>query len=192
MSGVALIIGAPLTAISVALGDWLISINPENIWLMYLNPVSVIGSMFVLLGLPGLYARQASLSGGLGLIGFVLLFFAGMVMGVGGGTLNTFFPSYTDPPTLNIFLSLLFSVAAILFGMATMTAGVLPRLAGLLLIIAGLGTGLENLVHLVPGIMQLDVIVTDVSGALFMLGIAWFGFALLSQPVANGVNTPTP
>jgi hypothetical protein len=188
LSGVALILGSLLTAIAVVTGDSIFYNDPKAftnpLWVP-LNLLSLIGSMLVLVGLPGMYTRQAARAGWLGLVGFVLTFFAGLIMGVAGPAILAFIPTFSEPTVPNIFLSLMFSAGVILLGAATMRAGILPGWAGLLLVIAGCGAALENLVTLEP----LATIMSDGSGVLFMLGILWFGYALLTQ---KGVEAAPP
>ncbi|HYT35519.1 MAG TPA: hypothetical protein VEL69_10805 [Ktedonobacteraceae bacterium] len=189
LSGVALILGSLLTAVAVVTGDSIFYNDPKAftnpLWVP-LNLSSLIGSMLVLLGLPGMYARQAARAGWPGLVGFVLTFFAGLIMGVAGPAILAFIPTFSEPTVPNIFLSLMFSAGVILLGAATMRAGILPRWAGLLLVIAGCGVALENLVSVEP----LATIISDGSGVLFMLGILWFGYALLTQKGVEEAPSP--
>ena len=102
-----------------------------------------IGLLLVLIGLPGLYLGQAGQVGWLGLIGFILTFLAGLILGV-GGTISGFVLPWlaTNAPKLAtgqgasalsvlcIVTNLVDNVGIVLLGLATMRAGVLPGWVG--------------------------------------------------------------
>src|SRR6266566_3407410 len=113
--------------------------------LMFLAPVAIVP------GLVGWYAYQSARAGWLGFVGFALVFFGILVLGVGFGFIAaTVIPWLTThapellvgalPPLLTLCAigsALMVGVGTIPLGIATMRAGVLPRWPGLLLILSG-------------------------------------------------------
>lgn len=153
LSGVALITGCLLSALyyftqALFLHDTDLKtlVSPLS---LNSSLLGVCGSVFVLLGLPGVYARQAGRAGMLGLLGFLCVWYVTLFQGVLiPFTTVTLIPALaaqtvplavatTPPPTWDAFglLSLVAQVCGILLlGIATLRAGVFPRwTAGLLL-----------------------------------------------------------
>jgi len=151
---------------------------------------------FALLGMAGLYARQAKKVGWLGLIGYVFfsLWFV-IIMGF------TFVEAFilprlasTDPkfvvawmgmlvgPASHVYLGALpglwtltapiYILGGLLFGIATFRAGILPRWAGALL---ALGTALAPLAAALPNGSQPKIAIP------VGLALAWMGYALWSE-----------
>jgi hypothetical protein len=115
--------------------------------------VTLIGSLPFVIGLPGMYLRQAERAGVLGLIGFILLFFDILLQGAVFSSVQiVVLPLLAQkaPQILtggglpfSAFLILLVSglmqiIGAILLGIATMRASVFPRWTGVLLLISGI------------------------------------------------------
>jgi hypothetical protein len=165
---------------------------------------------FGLLGLAGLYVRQAVKSGWLGLAGFVMLSLW-MVLIMGFSFVEAFIlphPAIVSPafvagwlgmfngdastvslgvlPTLWTLSAPLYILGGLLFGIATYRAGVLPRAAGILLAV---GTVLAPVAGLLPLGTQPKVAIP------VGLALAWMGYALWSErptPVlARQPNTRT-
>ena len=85
LSGIALILGSVLSIIYYVSEVFINGTFPEAL----AGPVAVIGSLigfigsvFVLLGLPGMYARQAKSAGILGLLGFLFVWYVILFQGV--------------------------------------------------------------------------------------------------------------
>lgn len=124
-------------------------------WLL-VSLVIPIGSLLFVIGLSGMYLRQAGRAGVLGLLGFILVFFGSLLSGAFFTMQVTVFPllAQVAPKLLEgeflpggmflllLVFSLLDMIGAILLGIATMRAHVFPRWTGVLLIIAGIGKGL--------------------------------------------------
>ena len=154
-------------------------------------------SFFGVLGLAGLYARQAHKSGRLGLAGFVMLsLWFVLIMGF------TFVEAFilpkiatTDPTLVAAWMGMLvgpatkmdlgalpalwtltapiYIVGGLAFGIATFRAGILPRGAGALLAI---GTALAPVAALLPNGSQPKIAVP------VGVALAWLGYALWSEP----------
>jgi len=132
--------------------------------------------------------------GRLGFVGFALVFFGILVLGVGFGFIAaTVIPWLTThapelrvgalPPLLKLCAigsALMVGVGTIPIGIATMRAGVLPRWPGLLLILSG-AAGLLGLLPL-PCLKNSPAIA---SALLLFLGLGWAGYALWREPVAQ-------
>lgn len=149
--------------------------------------------LFFLIGIAGLYFRQMSRAGWLGLVAFVLfnaswwlqtgyvfteLLVLPSLAGVSPELVDSFLSIVNQhPPTLDIgqfgtvynVLGLLYLVGGILFGVATLRAGVFPRVPSLLLAVAAIVTPAAALL---PHDLQ--------RYAAVPMGIAfiWLGFAL--------------
>ncbi len=159
------------------------------------HDIGWVANLLLLLGLVGLYGRQAEKTGWLGLLGFVLAFI-GVTLESGGNfssvtlmpdlaatvpnALTTLMnrPPFAFPVAVVVFgLTLMASctLGFLLFGFATLRANVLPRWAGLLLIIGVLlafGSGVSPLIGLVAAV-------------LFGLGLVWLDYALWSHKRAK-------
>jgi hypothetical protein len=160
-------------------------------------------SFFGVLGLAGIYARQAAKSGWLGLIGFVMLstwfvlimgfsfveafilphsaavtpaFIAGW-MGIFNGDASPI--DLGALPTLWTLSGPLYILGGLLFGIATFRARILPRGGAVLL---ALGTALAPLAKLLSLAAQPKIAIPT------GLALAWLGYALMSErhtPVAQ-------
>lgn len=140
--------------------------------------VFLLGVALVLLGLPGLYARQSEATGALGLIGF-LVAFLGMVLIAGfmwasafiAPSLATEAPEFLDagPPPGFILTFIIFAVGWLLFGIATLRGRVFPRASAIVLIVGAVVTFLP---------LPFTTLVFDVA-------VAWLGFALFTGRAAS-------
>ncbi len=134
----------------------------------------LLGVVFVLLGLVGLYVRQSEGAGALGLVGF-LVAFAGTVLVAGFIWASAFIaPALADtaphvldggPPPGILPSIIAFGLGWLLFGVATLRAGVFPRAAAILLVVGAVVTVLP---------LPFTTLVLDVA-------VAWLGFALFAE-----------
>jgi hypothetical protein len=189
-SGLAGVVGGALlilldVAFFVFFGD-----QPERVaattttWLVLLD-LSIIATYLALLGLIGLYARQAEESGRFGLVAFVIASF-GTVMSVGfnwgGGfivpALTSAAPEFLDqvaeaPPGIVAagFISTfaLFALGWLLFGIASLRAKIFPTFPLWLLMIAAI----LGLVSRIAGL--------GIPGVLFGVALAWLGWNLYKE-----------
>jgi hypothetical protein len=161
-------------------------------------------SVFGLLGLSGLYARQAVKTGWMGLAGYLLLslwltiimgfsFVEAFVLPHVASTVPSFVQSwmgmFNGPagtfdlgilPTIWTSTAPMYIGGGLLFGIATFRAGILPRWAGALL---ALSTALAPVAALLPNPSQPKIAVQ------FGVALAWLGFALLSERRTGHVVT---
>jgi hypothetical protein len=153
-------------------------------------------SFFGLLGLAGIYARQAVKSGWLGLVGYILLS-GWMVLIMGFSFAEAFIlphlasvtPAFEDGwmkvfnggtstinmgflPTLWTLSGPLYILAGLTFGIATFRAHILPRVAAVLL---ALGTGLAPLAS------QLSLTNQPKTAIPVGVALAWLGYALMTE-----------
>ena len=153
-------------------------------------------SFFGVLGMAGLYARQAKKSGWVGLAGFLLLsFWLVLIMGFSFveafvlPRVATAVPAFVQGwmgmlvgpagkmnlgvlPTLWTLSGPIYILGGLLFGIATFRAGILPRWAGVLL---ALGTVLAPVAKLLPNASQPKTAIP------VGLALAWLGYALWSE-----------
>jgi hypothetical protein len=191
-SGLALLLGALLGIIGNTLTTVLFPGNSTSTQIssaLYV-PVFVlffIGTLLLVLGLPGIVARQAQRAGWLGFVGFVLTFL-GAFLFTSVTVVNFLVLPYlaqvapkliaggNGPPALFVYFlvaSLLFGVGGVLLGIATMRARVLPQWSGLLIIVGAVLTLVDF-----PLTGIISSIVSIVSFVVFALGIGWIGYAL--------------
>ena len=162
--------------------------------------VAMAMSISGLLGLAGLYGRQAEKSGWLGLVGFVL-FSVWLMLMIGFFFIETFvLPSLaTESPAfvegfLGVFTGVagkidfgmlptvwslagpMFIVGPLLFGIATFRAGILPRWAGGLLAVSSL---LIPAAALLPPEYEPTVMIP------VGLAMTWLGYALFAERQAQ-------
>jgi hypothetical protein len=166
-------------------------------------------SFFGVLGMAGLYARQAVKTGWLGLVGYILISLW-LVLIMGFSFVEAFIlphvatalPAFVQAwmgmfngpagkfdlgvlPTIWTLTGLVYILGGLLFGIATFRAGILPRWAGALL---ALSTVLAPIAGLLPNASQPKVAVP------MGLALAWLGYALWSerrtQPLAPSSREP--
>nr|PZN29552.1 MAG: hypothetical protein DIU80_09245 [Chloroflexota bacterium] len=166
-------------------------------------PLKLAMCLLFLIGIAGLYARQAEKAGWLGLAGFLLLslswwlqtgyvFAEAFILPVLAPAAPAFVDSFLgivngSPgemgigalPAVYAILSILYLLGGLLFGIATFRAGVLPRWpAGLLAVAAAL----TPLAALLPHAIQRYAAVP------MGLALAWLGFALWSERRARAAE----
>jgi hypothetical protein len=154
-------------------------------------------SFFGVLGLAGLYARQALKTGWLGLIGYLPLSFW-LVLIMGFSFVEAFIlphvatqlPAFVHAwmgmlvgpagtfdlgvlPTIWTLSAPIYILGGLLFGIATFRAGILPRWAGALL---ALSTLLAPAAALLPNASQPKIAIP------MGLALAWLGYALWTEP----------
>jgi hypothetical protein len=162
---------------------------------------------FGLLGMAGLYARQAVRIGWLGLIGY-LFFSLWLVLVMGFSFVEAFvlpqiatsLPAFVQAwmgmfnsnsstfdlgplPAVWTLTAPLYILGGLLFGIATFRAGILPRFAGALL---ALGTVLTPVAALLPNAAQPKIAIP------VGLALAWLGYALWAEHGAEPVTPLMP
>lgn len=191
VSGLALLLGAMLTIIP----NILFFVFTSGTLALVLTWAFASGTVLLLLGLPGIVARQASRAGWLGVVGFLLMFLSWFLLAGFTDVIRlTIFPWLADHApqvgtqlfstdlALSVYTNAqlaLFVLGGILLGIGTMRARVFSRWAGLLLIV---GAVLDP-VGFVSGIAG------TVAPMLLSLGLGWMGYALLT---AKGEVVPQP
>lgn len=192
LSGVALIIGSVLTISYYVSEAFITGPFPQAL----AGPVAVIGSLIgflgsllVLLGLPGVYTRQAKAAGILGLLGFLfvwyVILFQGVLIPFTSVTIEPMLA--TDPATQHIlaagplasfdpfnYVSMVGETLGILLlAIATLRARVFPRWTAWLLI-ATVVLNAASFVPFFPGALG------NVATIIGYLPLVGFGYALLS------------
>ncbi len=162
-------------------------------------------SIFGVLGMAGLYAKQAVRTGWLGLLGYVLLtawfvlimgfsfveaFVLPHVASAVPGLVQAWMGMFNGPsgafdlgalPTIWTLTGPVYILGGLTFGIATFRAGIFPRWAGALLAVS---TVLAPVAALLPNASQPKTAIP--------MGIAlvWLGFSLWSQPPTESVAPP--
>ncbi len=152
LSGLALLLGAILAIVAVVGHN---AVRQASELADLTNPPSVmfvrllmVGALLVIVGLPGLYARQAERAGVLGLIGFVMTFvgllFADVVMTANFAFImpkiaatsegRALIESGLPDPGFMMLIFPMILIGLLLLGISIMRAKVLPRWIGLLFI----------------------------------------------------------
>jgi hypothetical protein len=181
--------------------DGLTSVNTSSFIL--LTSLKTAMSIFGLLGITGLYARQVEKSGWLGLAGYVLLttFFAlqmcfSFIEPTILPLLTSMAPAFVESAlamrsgvvgsmnlgalaTVYSLTSILFLFGLLLFGIATFRARILPRRAAALLALSGPLAGI--MFRLLP--QQLDQLTAIPTG----VALVWLGFALFFERWAPSI-----
>jgi hypothetical protein len=202
LSGLALILGALIMIVSTPISGAHTGISA------YSNPLhlparllQIVGGILLLIGLPGLYLRQANKASKLGLVSFVMTFlgiaahwhllptlsFVSVLLAArpetqdlvaGGGVeqhLGALLGGYF------VLSVLIMSVGIILLGIATLRARVFPRGAAVLLIVSIPASMLAIFISNAMNQGPMGYIVAGIGAALFVLGFAWCGYALLAE-----------
>jgi hypothetical protein len=154
--------------------------------------IQFVGATLGLLGLPGMYARQAQRAGVLGLIGTTLMICYILILGTFGSALNavvlpfiaTHAPALaqSEPPALGLFFTiggLLGAGGGIALGLAIIRASVLPRWAAILL--------MGSVIQCVGDLFQSPI--ANLGFVLVMIGFAWLGAALVSSKQQETTST---
>ena len=200
LSGVALIIGSVLTISYYVSEAFITGPFPQAL----AGPVAVIGSLIgflgsllVLLGLPGVYTRQAKAAGILGLLGFLfvwyVILFQGVLIPFTSVTIEPMLA--TDPATQHIlaagplasfdpfnYVSMVGETLGILLlAIATLRARVFPRWTAWLLI-ATVVLNAASFVPFFPGALG------NVATIIGYLPLAGFGYILLSAGQRESVE----
>jgi hypothetical protein len=190
LSGAAMLLGSVLVGIANLIptadsSDLAIRVTSAT-WLPT-QVAGVSGALLMLLGLPGVYARQAARAGVLGLVSFVLAFISVALDLIGVFPMNAFLlpalatgpatqPLLAQPPSalgLYLFgLFLLLALAFTVFGVATIRAGVFPRPAGVLVVVG-------IIADLVGGFALHSPV--SFGAALASVGFGWLGYVLLTR-----------
>ena len=196
-SGLALLLGAVLFIIGLALA---FVFNTDTPLGLAMAGVWTSGLVLLLLGLPGIVARQASPAGWLGFVGF-LLAFSGAFLSISSFavlylTIRPWFAGHAPTvghqflltnPAMNLVGTFLTWGGLVLLGSATMRARVFSRWAGLLLIVAVVVDFFTIPGGIVGSIAQ------PLSNVVLVLGLGWMGYALLTaQGEAEAVPQPVP
>jgi hypothetical protein len=209
LSGLALVLGGVIAAVfnvvnTVAFPSNSNGFDPKVVtaapW-QIVSLLTFIGGVLILLGFPGAYLRQAKQSGVLGLIGFILLFIAGILLGLVIYIVDLLIIPYlatvapkllganSGPPALFVFFiaaAVIVTLGALLFAIATLRAHVLPRMAAILLLVAMV----INLITIAPLPSLLNNILSTAAPVLFNLALAWFGLALLTERAHAPAQVP--
>jgi hypothetical protein len=186
------LIHPPQILSSLTAGTWII-----------VHSLTIAMSFFGVLGIAGIYARQAEEAGWLGLVGFVLLslwfvlvtgftFFEAFILPLLASDSPKFAESFLGIftgsagetnvgalATLWSLLGVVYILGGVLFGIATFRAGVLPRWAAGLL---GLGAVSSPAFALVP------LALAPLAAVPVGLGLAWLGYAVWTERRAQALQ----
>jgi hypothetical protein len=151
----------------------------------------LIGSLLFVIGLPGMYLRQAGRAGALGFVGFLLVFFAVLLGEAAFSLLQIIVLPFlaqhapqligpnSGPPALFVLFivaPLMITIGSILLGIATMRARVFPRLVGILLLVSGI----IFLLTIPPLPSPLGDILEVAAFVAFDVAFLWCGYLLMA------------
>ena len=177
---------------------------PTTRW-QVVHVVACAMSVFGVIGLAGLYARQASRTGWPGLLGYILLniwfvaimgfsfveaFVLPHIAATVPGFVQAWMGMFNGPsggfdlgalPTIWSLTGPVYILGGLLFGAATFRAGVFPRWAGALL---ALSTLLAPVAVLLPNASQPKTAIP------MGLALAWLGFSLWTERAVGPVAVP--
>lgn len=185
LSGVSLFIGGVLATLGV-IPMFFISDDSAGTLSATVALMRVFGEMLIVVGLPGMYAKQAARAGFLGLAGFLLTLFYILMQGVVGDSINAFVAPFlaSAAPSLlkgplplgwEIFLlvaGVFGLVGGILLGIATLRAAILSRWASIVLVAGAVLTLLGNFAPPVIGTLGI---------VLFLGALAWLALGVGSS-----------
>ncbi len=182
--GLALLVGGLLLAISIGVGSFQ---NPTDPLTVPLAVLDLVGIALVLVAIPVLYARLGRAIGIWGLVGYVLFFSAGLLLGTGGGVLQLLSPTLikispslmSGPPPAEIgayfmIAGILQLIGGLLLGVTIVRARAAERYAAMLLILGSIVSFVGSIFESVPHL-------SDLGGVLTTLAVAWFGATLLTR-----------
>jgi len=190
-SGILLVAGAALLGIAIVL----VSLKPvmNEVFSPGVARLFLLSSIFLLLSLPAMYARQADAAGWLGLAGHVLLQ-TGILLLVLLAATPILYPALQTPSGENLvafLLGIALTLGLLLTGMATIQADVYPRWAGILLLAATVGFFFDFFVaeFLLPLAGQLG---SAIFGALLAFALAGIGISLWIGKVGPVIGKVNP
>jgi hypothetical protein len=195
-AGLAGVVGGVLVVVTeivlwAIIGDQPSSVAAASSTFFVTMTLQLLAAYLAFLALIGLYARQATESGGLGLASFVIasLGTALMIGALSAGAFLTPAIAELAPQSLDaleaappgtalvgwISVELFFILGWILFGIASLRAKVVPRLAAWLLILA------------MVVMLVFDFIGLPGSGVVFGVALGWLGWWLWSEKEASSI-----
>jgi hypothetical protein len=138
--------------------------------------INLLGGVLLLLGLPALYARQATQVRWIGLVGLIIIWLDILIFPVLQGGIGGLVPALTPPDFLYI-IGPLTIIGTLLFGIMTMRARVFPHWLGFCLFV-GYILGVIGVLFL-----EKSVPFIDLPGLLlYWLSFSAFGVVLFSRP----------
>jgi len=179
--GLLLIVGAALLVVALVMASFVPELNQQLPPLA--NTLLFVSSIFFLLSLPAMYARQADVAGWLGLIGHGLLQ-TGILLFVIVSAPPLLYSSF-DLPFENSLTAFLLGIALtlglLLTAIATLRAGVFPRWAGILLLAGTAGFFFSFFIaEWLPRLAgQVVGVITNIP---LGLALAWIGFSMWKRP----------
>lgn len=187
--GVALVVVGVLSAIGFAVQSLE---NPSSSLWIPTGVLELFGIALILLGLPVLQAVLSRETGGLGLVGYVLLFVSGLIAGIGAIVLSLMLPylaqnisgfmtTAAPPPVISNYLAvagIIRLIGNVVFGAAVVRARTPERVAGMLQI---LGAIIGFVGGIAPNVSHLG----DLGRVLIVLALAWMGWTLMTRHVVE-------
>lgn len=195
LAGLGLLVGGLLSVVTGLVSGFITDpASPLNFWI---SALGIVGAVLILATIGAFYGTFARRAGALGVVGYILLFSAGIVGAVGGNLMGMIlFPTLAqiapnalqgEPPagvmSYFLFSSVLVLLGGVLFGLALLVARAPERGAAILMIAGAVlgfaGNLMENPAHL-----------GDIGIALLTLSLAWMGWSLMTRHAAEPAVMP--
>jgi len=174
-SGLALVAGALVLGAAIVMESLRL---PGQLRAPWMNLMLLVGSILLMLALPGMYARQSEAAGWPGLVGHVGLS-VGMVLVIVEAGAPLFTPAITGlgESAAAFLLAIALLLGLVLTAIATLRAAVYPRWSGILLGASGVGFLFDFFVA-----EDLPPIAGPLGGAILGMvmasAFAWIGIAI--------------
>ena len=169
--GLAAVVAGVLFVIINVITLLVLGFGQDPFELLIRSVISPVGGALLLLGLFGLYARQAEATDVIGLIGFLFAFF---------GTISAL--------TGNVWANLLAYLGWALFGVSSLQARVYPPTAAMLLTVGAVITAPFSTLT-ASELGNVPVLAGLCASTIFNVAVAWLGFALFTGRGASPERT---
>jgi len=186
LSGVALLLGSLIAAVGALLKISSGQDIANSFWVPAFLLV-LVGSTFLVLGLPAMFVQNISKAGIVGIAGFVLFSCALLILGISSPAINALvLPAFAHAPSqepaavLGFFIAgdIIQCVGSVVLGIALLRARTMPTWVGVCFLLSGV-------VLLVGRGIKLPVLYAGISPLLLYIVLFWSGYLLWSRSTSG-------